>query len=184
MYATPGWIFCLHSYRCMIYFPLPELPIAGSLFHHNIHQEFWKISFLEVARILHYLLHLPIHSPAQLGSPLHPRRLQKKRHCQTEFLRHQKCCLKNLVLLVLVAVVMKIAVSFFWRHFIAISYFFPLLSLTLTNSFGSSYINQIVSYCLSLCFHLAKRTWRSVGDNNYRPLGSTDKGVKVSLLIH
>ena len=59
---------------------------------------------------------------------------------------------------------------------------FPLLLLTLTNSFTSSYINQIVSCCLPLCFHLVKRTWRSVNDNNYRPLGSTDKGVKVSLI--
>ena len=45
-------------------------------------------------------------------------------------------------------------------------------------------MNQIVSYCLPLCFHVVKRTWRSVGDNNYRPLGSTDKGVKVSLITH
>ena len=45
-------------------------------------------------------------------------------------------------------------------------------------------MNQIVSYCLPLCFHFVKRTWRSVGDNSYRPIGSIDKGVKVSLIIH
>ena len=64
------------------------------------------------------------------------------------------------------------------------SYFFSLLLLTMTNSFRSSYINQIASYCLPLCFHWVKRTCRSVSDNNYRTLGSTDKGVKVSLIIH
>ena len=63
-------------------------------------------------------------------------------------------------------------------------HFFPLLLLTLSNSFRNSYINQIVSYCLPLCFHSVNWTWRSVCDINYRPLGSTDKGVKVSLIIH
>ena len=45
-------------------------------------------------------------------------------------------------------------------------------------------MNQIVSYCFPFCFYLVKRTWRSVGDNNYRPLSSTQEGVKVSLIIH
>ena len=35
-----------------------------------------------------------------------------------------------------------------------------------------------------MCFDLVERIWRSVGDNNYRPLGSTGKDVKVSLIIH